>query len=96
MFLKVVTTALVVFGLALVFAVPVILGQRPPTDDQTALAQYGVRVLTYFAVTCFVWIGAATCAVVLLRRARTEFLDDQGHNINELIEGTLQDHERKQ
>jgi hypothetical protein len=34
--------------------------------------------------------------VLLLRRARLEFLEDQGENIKGLIEGTLKDHERKQ
>lgn len=96
MFLKVLTTALVVCGLAMVFAVPYVLGSKPPTDDQHALAQYGVRVLTYFGITCFVWIGAAACAVALMRRVRTEYLEDKGHNIKDLIEGTLRDHERKE
>jgi hypothetical protein len=30
-----------------------------------------------------------------LRRARIEFIEDQGENIKGLIEGTLHDHERK-
>lgn len=95
MFLKVLTTALVICGLVMVFAIPYMLGQRPETTDKLELAQYGTRVLLFFGLTCFVWIGAAFCSVLLMRRARVEFLEDQGDNIKGLIEGTLKDHERK-
>jgi hypothetical protein len=96
MFLKVLTTALVVCGFAMVLAIPFMLGQKPEGGDQLELARFGARVLLFFGLTCIVWIAAAVCAIVLARRARTEFLQDQGENIKSLIEGTLHDHGRKQ
>jgi hypothetical protein len=95
-FLKVLTTAFVVCGLVMVFMVPYVLDQRPVDGTKLELARFGTSVLLYFGLTCFVWIGAAICSVVLLRRARVEFLGEQGENIKGLIEGTLKDHERKQ
>ncbi len=95
MFLKVLTTAFVVCGLALVLAMPSIVGAKPGGEDQLALAQYGTRLLTFFAVTSLVWIGAAVCAVLLARRARLQYLEEQHDNLTSLIEGTLRDHERK-
>ncbi len=95
MFLKILTTAFVLCGLVMVFATPFVLGQRPPDNDKLELARYGSRVLMFFGLTCFAWIGAATCAVILLRRTRVVFLEEQGENIKGLIEGTLHDHERK-
>lgn len=95
MFLKILTSAFVLCGLVMVFATPYVLAQKPPEADKLELAQYGARVLLFFGLTCFVWIGAATCAVILLRRARVEFIEEQGENIKGLIEGTLHDHERK-
>lgn len=96
MFLKVLTTAFVVCGLALVLAMPTLVGARPPDEDQLALAQYGTRLLTFFTFTSMVWIGAAVSAVVLARRTRMEYLEQQHHNLASLIEGTLRDHERKE
>ena len=95
MFLKVLTTTFVVFGLALLFAMPTLLGERPPNTDQIELARYGTRMLAYFGVTSLTWIGAATCAVILMRRMRRQFIDEQRKNLTEMIEGALRDHERQ-
>ncbi len=95
MFLKVLTSAFVICGLVMVFAMPYVLGQKPPDAEKLELANYGARVLLYFGLTCFVWIGAAACSVILLRRTRLEFLEEQGDNIKSLVEATLHDHERK-
>ena len=96
MFLKVLTTAFVVCGLALLFAMPALVGARPEGGDKLELAQYGTRLLTFFLVTSTVWLGAAICAVVLARRTRREYLERQRENLTGLIEGALRDHERKE
>ena len=96
MFLKVLTTALVLLGLAMLLAMPFVVGERPAEHDRLALAQYGERTLAYFAVACFTWVAAAGCAVALMRRARREYLESQRENLSHLIEGTLKDHERRQ
>jgi hypothetical protein len=63
--------------------------------DQIELARYGIRMLAYFGVTSLTWIGAATCAVILMRRMRRQFIEEQRKNLTEMIEGALRDHERQ-
>lgn len=95
MFLKILTTAFVVCGLALLFAMPALVGSKPGGEDKLELAQYGTRLLTYFVVTSAVWIGAAVGAIMVARRARLKYLEEQRENLTGLIEGALRDHERK-
>lgn len=95
--LKTVTTALVVFGLALMLLWPFVLGERPAaTAPRRAQAEYGVRLLTYFGVTAVTWLLVAGCAVMMVRQARREFLEKERQNLQALIEGTLRDHERRE
>ena len=95
MFLKVLTTAFVVCGLALLLAMPSLVGARPDGEDKLLMAQYGTRLLTFFAVTSLFWVGAAVCAVLLARRTRLEYLERQRENLAGLIEGALRDHEKR-
>ena len=94
--LKVVTTAFVVIGLLLLIGWPFFLGERPG-DEATRLAraEFASRLLIYFAVTCFVWLSAAFCAVMLMRQTRKEFLEEERDNVKELIEGMRKDHQQK-
>ena len=96
MLVKVVTTALVLLGLAMLVGLPFVLGERPPEDDQVALARYGAWLLTYFGVTCLVWLSAAMGAVFVARNARRQLVDDQKENVRTLVEESLRDHGRKQ
>ena len=95
MLLKVITTAFVVLGACLMVAFPFLLSAKPNGDDQLELARFGTRILTYFLVTCLVWIGAAVCAIILARRTKVEFLEGQQDNIRKLVEGAVKDHEQK-
>ena len=96
MLLKVLTTAFVMIGLGLLIGLPFVIGDKPSSDDQIELARYGARALAYFGASCMVWIAAALCSVLLMRRTRNELAESQKENMEGLIEGTLQDHERKQ
>ncbi len=96
MFVKVVTTALVLIGLAMIAGLLFILGERPADGDKEELAKYGTRLLTYFGVTCLVWLSAAFSAVFVMRDVRRRLVDDQKENLKGMIEGTQRDHERKE
>lgn len=94
--LKVVTTVFVIVGLLLLVGWPFFLGERPGEEaTQLARAQFATRLLIYFAITCFVWLGAAFCAVLLMRQTRKEFLEEERDNVKELIEGMRKDHQSK-
>jgi len=95
MLLKVLTTTFVIFGLGLLVGLPFVMGHKPSGEDQVELARYGTRVLAYFGVTSLAWVTAAFCAVLLMRRTRKQYADEQKENLKGLIEGTLRDHERK-
>ena len=96
MLLKVLTTAFVIMGFGLLVGLPFVISDRPSGEDQVELARYGVLTLAYFGVSCLVWIAAAFCALLLMRRNRNELVESQKKNIESLIEGTLRDHERKE
>lgn len=95
MFVKVVTTALVLLGLAMLVGLPFVLRERPTDGDQAALAKYGAWLITYFGATCLIWLSAALGAVLVMRNARRRLTEDQKENLRGMIEGTLRDHERK-
>lgn len=90
--LNVVTTTLLVFGVALLVCWPLVLGGRPPSSAPRELANWGARALTYFLLTSMAFLSAAFGAVLIMRRNRLEFLQEAKHNVRDLIEGSLQDH----
>ncbi len=93
---RVVTTSLLILGLILLLAWPFVVGGRPAeTAPRREMAEYGLRVLIYFGLTCATFLGAAIGALVVARRAREEFLEKQSENLNDLLEGTLRDHTPK-
>ncbi|MCH8978730.1 MAG: hypothetical protein IH945_05745 [Armatimonadetes bacterium] len=95
MLVKVVTTALALLGLAMLAGLPFVLRERPPDDDQAELAKYGAWLITYFGATCLIWLSAALSAMLVMRAARRQLVEDQKENLKGMIEGTLRDHERK-
>lgn len=91
--LKVLTTALLIFGTLLLLCWPFILGPRPGPDSARAvMAQWGARSLTYFMVTSMVFLSAAFGAALIMRRNRLKYLDEMRSNVRDLIEGSLNDH----
>lgn len=96
MLLKILTTAFVVTGVALILFLPVLMGQRPVHGTDKELANFGLRMLTYFGVSCAVWIGAAVCSVLLARKVRLQYLEEQRENVQELVKGTMKDHGRSE
>lgn len=76
---------------------PWIIGMRPEGDEATrrALAEWGRMVLIYITFTCFLWLAAFAGAIGVMRQTKREFLKETRENLNELIEGTLEDYGRE-
>lgn len=90
------TASFFIFGIVLLLAWPFVLGPTPPDDaTRSQLAQYGVRTLLYFFVTCTAFLASAVCAVILMRRNREMYREKLRENVEELIEGTLHDHQKR-
>lgn len=93
---KVLTTTLLIFGIILLLAWPFILGAKPgPNSNPLRKAEWGKRVLVYFAATTSVWLCTAMSAFFVIRRSRIDLEQQAAKNIRFLVEGTLQDHDRK-
>lgn len=93
--LKVVTTVLVVFGLLLLMAWPLVLGNRPPASNRPQLAVYSKKLAIYTSVLVVTFFGSAVGAWLIMRQTRKEYLEASRRNFEELLEGTLRDHARK-
>lgn len=96
MFLRVATTASVATGIILIFLWPWMVGPKPPPGStKIELADYAQRVFAYVAVTLTIWLFAAGFAVFLARHMRQRYRQEAMENLQDLIEGSLTDHERK-
>ena len=91
--LKILTTALVIFGLALMVMWPAFIGKQPVEREE--LARWLLRASFYVMTILVSLVGAAIGAVVLSRRAREEYRAQADANMRDLIEGTLSDHKTK-
>lgn len=98
--LKIMTTGFLIAGLVMLFAWPWAVGKRPIDKphseiEKKDLARYGIRALTYFTLTTCTFLAAATGAVLIIRRTRREFVDNEIKIVRGLVEGSLKDHERE-
>ncbi len=95
--LKIVTTTLLVLGLALLVAWPWIVGRQPPAEaPRPELARFAVRLMVYLGATILVFATTAALALLVARQTRIKYREEARRNLKDLIEGTLKDHERKQ
>ncbi len=94
--LRVLTTVFLLFGVALMVCWPFVLGHRPgPEASHRELATYALHAILYFGVTAFTFVFAALFALLAMRQARREFVEQKRENLRGLIEGSLKDHERR-
>lgn len=94
--LKIATTLTFLLGIAMLFAWPFVVGQRPSADaGRKALAQFAARSLLYFGATCLVFLATALLAVFLMRQARRKYAEEALKNLNSLVEGSLRSHAQR-
>ncbi|MBC8064659.1 MAG: hypothetical protein H7Y17_07500 [Chlorobia bacterium] len=95
MWLKMFTTALMIFSVAMLFAYVWIVGPKPPSSaPRSAQIAYLRRGATYIGVEALALIGSVVGAYVIARRARKEYFEQSQRNMEALIEATLRDHAR--
>lgn len=93
--IKVVVSVLAVLGVLLMLGFPVIYRTHPGDGaPPRELAIFGTRMLAYFGITCVVWLAAAMASIFLVRQARKDFLEMEARNLQELVEGSLRDHQK--
>lgn len=94
--LKIVITACVITGIILMLGLPFVFKLHPGEHaTRKALAAYGMQVLGYVSVTCAAWLSAAFGSALLLKKAKSEFMEKRSENLRQLVEGSLRDHEPK-
>jgi len=94
--LRVATTAVLIFGVILLFGFPVVLIRRPPaTAPKADLANYTILIAVYFVLLIIVFFAIMILAWKLWRLQTEELAEKQMENLKELIEGTLVDHDKK-
>ena len=90
--LRILTTALVVLGLILVFALPFVFRMPGEAASQAELKQHAVRLAGYTMLTVAVWIAVALGAVLIVVRERHELVRREREMLRGLVEGSLEDH----
>jgi hypothetical protein len=94
--LKTITTGLLIFGIALLFGLPILMGRQPASDaPRTEKAQYAVLFGSYTLVIFAVAIAVIICAMVVLRRTANELRAQSKLNMEMFVEGSLRDHAAK-
>ncbi|MCC6403601.1 MAG: hypothetical protein IT207_06280 [Fimbriimonadaceae bacterium] len=90
--LRVLTTALVVFGLGLVLGLPFLL-RGPGEDAQPAeLKAHAVRLVSVVMLTVIVWVAVALGAILIVARERHDLAKREREMLKELVEASLEDH----
>lgn len=97
MSLRVLTTGLMLFGLAALFAMPIVLGPRPEvaTEGREAVRQYAINFGVYTIILTFVWLAVIVCAWLIVKAVRNELRETAASNMKVFLEGTLQDHKNQ-
>ncbi len=91
--LKVVTTALLLFGVVLLITWPWMLGVRPAADaPEPERLRYLLRYGLYFLALIITFFAAGLGGFLIARRQRAEFREEAMDNLAHLIEDTLEDH----
>jgi len=93
--LRAATTFLMVFGLILSGGFFWVLQARPHTQDKLQLERYSVVLGGYLILTIICFLGAALCAILLVRKVREEYRAETRNNLEMLVETTLHSHQKK-
>jgi uncharacterized membrane protein YphA (DoxX/SURF4 family) len=95
MLLKGLTTGFLALGLIMLGAWPFAIAHPGPNASARDLAVYGAYGLGYFGLVCVAFLGAALCAVILVRRQIQDYKDERQRNLSALIKGSLEDHDKR-
>lgn len=94
--LRIYTTALLIFGVILVFGFPVVLLRKPGTQAPVREREiFALTITGYFLLMIIVLCLIMWLSWKLWRRQTEELADKQMENLKELVEGTLNDHSEK-
>lgn len=94
--LKLLTTAALVLGFALLLLGPTVLRQRPrPIGYHTPLRReieaFEIIFAGYVGMSACAFMGAGCLAALMMRSAREEYARQAIANIQDLVEGSIQD-----
>jgi mannose/fructose/N-acetylgalactosamine-specific phosphotransferase system component IIC len=91
------TTALFAFGFALLLGMPWLLRAQPArTAGEMARAQFALYLTLYAMGLLVIFFAICVLSWRIVVKQREEFRAQSERNLQDLIEGTLSDHERKQ
>lgn len=98
--MKALTSLMLALGVLMALCWPWVLRDRPrgalgyPPDPRLAQA-YEVMLLGYAGATMFAFMTAGTLSGLMIRNVREEFATQAIGNIQQLVEGSLEDLKRK-
>lgn len=90
MWLKATTNALLVAGLVAALSFPWTVGARPA--GRAEVREYLIRFGFWLLIVLGAFLGAAVCAILMIRKAREEYRAESRQNFDDLIESTLRTH----
>ncbi|MEA2551892.1 MAG: hypothetical protein QOJ65_68 [Fimbriimonadaceae bacterium] len=93
MLLRAATTFLMLFGLVLSLGYPWIIGPKPALHAQQG--PFAIRLGVYMILIICSFLGAAVCAILMMRRAREAYREETRQNLEDLIETTLRTHQHR-
>ena len=93
MLLRILTTFFLVFGLILTLCFPWLVKARPH-EGKVALQHYSILFGSYLMVTMLCFVGAAICAILMVRQVREAYRLQSRQNLEELVESALRQHQK--
>ena len=94
MSLKYWTTGILIFGMALILASPIVISSRPDVADVHASKLWVLQFGVFVTFTALVWVLVEALALLLIRRIRRDLTEERERNMNVLLEVSLRDHEK--
>ena len=96
MWLKLLTTVMLLATLMLLLERPIIVGPLPlrPAKRKEALA-YSKKALAFTGMLLVTLTSAGVGSIVLVRRAKAEYQRQSIENMQALIQGTIENHKSK-
>lgn len=91
------TTAFFTATIVLLVTWPWFVGKPPgPAASRAVHVSYAVHFSLYIVALLLCAFFSLVCAFSVIQKQREQFREEAQKNLNELIEGTLRDHDKKQ